>query len=203
MKKLAINLCIATAGLTAVTACQTNLKTETNEMTSTPISMNDYANYPTYKGDDLGVVASVNGCGFKLWSPMADSVALNIYENGAGGKAISRHYLVADKSNGTWSTKLKGDYMGKFYTFQVMIDGKWLDETPGVWAKAVGVNGMRAAIIDFKQTNPKGWEGDKGPALAHNTDAVIYEMHHRDFSVHANSGITNKGKFIRVIRHNN
>lgn len=199
MKKLAINLCIATAGLTVVTACQSNSKTETNEMTAQPASITDYANYPTYAGEDLGVVARNNGCDFKLWSPMADSVALNIYANGAGGEAISRHYLVADKANGTWATSLKGDFIGKFYTFQVMIDGKWLDETPGVWAKAVGVNGLRAAIIDFKKTNPVGWENDKGPALAHNTDAVIYEMHHRDFSVHANSGITNKGKFIAML----
>ena len=163
MKKLAINLCIATAGLTVVTACQSNSKTETNEMTALPASITDYANYPTYAGEDLGVVARNNGCDFKLWSPMADSVALNIYANGAGGEALSRHYLVADKANGTWATSLKGDFIGKFYTFQVMIDGKWLDETPGVWAKAVGVNGLRAAIIDFKKTNPVGWENDKGP----------------------------------------
>lgn len=201
MKKLAINLCIATAGLSVMTACQTSTKTDSNEMIAQPTSITDYANYPTYAGDDLGVVVNPGVCNFKLWSPMADSVAVNIYENGLGGVAVSRHAMIADKSNGTWTTSLKGDYMGKFYTFQVMVDGKWLDETPGVWAKAVGVNGVRGAIIDLKATNPKGWEADKGPSLAHNTDAVIYEMHHRDFSVHSNSGITNKGKFVAMLEN--
>lgn len=202
MKKLAINLCIATAGLTAMTACQqNNTKTDSNEMAVQPTCITDFANYPTYAGEDLGLVADARGCNFKLWSPMADSVAVSIYENGLGGEPVSRHEMTADKANGTWSASLKGDYMGKFYTFQVMIDGKWLDETPGVWAKAVGVNGVRGAIIDFNATNPKGWDTDKGPALAHNTDAVIYEMHHRDFSVHSNSGITNKGKFVAMLEN--
>ena len=199
MNKLTINLCIAAVGLSSFTACQNNTKNETNVMT--PSSITDYDNYPTYAGDDLGVVTFAESARFKVWSPMADSVALNIYENGVGGEAISRHALEADKSTGTWSISLKGDYIGKFYTFQVMIEGKWLDETPGVWAKAVGVNGVRAAIIDMKATNPVGWASDKGPVLANNTDAVLYEMHHRDFSVHTNSGITNKGKFVAMLEN--
>lgn len=201
MNKFLINLCIATTGLTCVIACQSNSNTNPNVMTTQPTGITDYANYPAYDGEDLGVVANASESRFKLWSPMADSVALNIYENGVGNEAVSRHEMVADKSNGTWSVALKGDYMGKFYTFQVMIEGRWLDETPGVWAKAVGVNGTRAAIIDLETTNPEGWNADKGPALAHNTDAVIYEMHHRDFSVHANSGITNKGKFVALLEN--
>ncbi len=200
MNKLIINLCIASAGLMLAASCQSKVN-NSNEMTTQPASITDYANYPTYEGEDLELVADANGCRFKLWSPMADSVALNIYENGLGGEAISRHDLVPDKATGTWSTSLKGNYFGKYYTFQVMIDGKWLDETPGVWAKAVGVNGVRAAIIDMKTTNPKGWEADKGPVLANNTDAIIYEMHHRDFSVHSNSGITNKGKFVAMLEN--
>lgn len=201
MNKFFINLCIVTTGIACMTACQSNSNTNTDVMTTQPTGITDYANYPTYNGDDLGVVANNSESKFKLWSPMADSVALNIYDNGVGGEVVSRHEMIADKSNGTWSVALKGDYMGKFYTFQVMIEGKWLDETPGVWAKAVGVNGVRAAIIDLKTTNPEGWNTDKGPALAHNTDAVIYEMHHRDFSVHANSGITNKGKFVALLEN--
>lgn len=200
MNKLFVNLCVAGAGMVMLASCQSTANKE-NVMTTQPESITDYANYPTYDGEDLEMVADASGCKFRLWSPMADSVAVKIYENGVGGEALSSHGMVADKSNGTWSAELKGNYMGKFYAFQVMIDGRWLDETPGVWAKAVGVNGVRAAIIDMKDTNPDGWDMDKGPALAHNTDAVIYEMHHRDFSVHKNSGITNKGKFIAMLEN--
>ena len=172
MNKLFVNLCVAGAGMAMLASCQSTANKE-NVMTTQPESITDYANYPTYDGEDLEMVADVSGCKFRLWSPMADSVAVKIYENGVGGEALSSHGMVADKSNGTWSAELKGNYMGKFYAFQVMIDGRWLDETPGVWAKAVGVNGVRAAIIDMKDTNPDGWDMDKGPALAHNTDAVI------------------------------
>jgi len=61
------------------------------------------------------------------------------------------------------------------------VDGAWLAQTPGIWAKAVGTNGERAAIIDFEKTNPEGWANDKGPVVNSITDAVIYEMHHREF----------------------
>ena len=200
MNKILINLCVAGAGMALVASCQGTANNET-VMTTQPESITDYANYPTYDGEDLGLVIDGIVYKFKLWSPMADSVAVNIYENGLGGTAVSRHEMLADKTNGTWSVDLKGDLMGKFYTFQVMIDGNWLDETPGVWAKAVGVNGERAAIIDLKTTDPEGWELDKGPVLEHNTDAVLYEMHHRDFSIHENSGITNKGKFVAMVEN--
>lgn len=99
---------------------------------------------------------------------------------------------------GTWRASVPEQLYGKFYTFQIKYDGKWLDETPGVWAKAVGINGKRAAIIDFDKTNPEGWSTDKGPELKHINDAVLYEMHHRDFSVHPSSGIANKGKFLAL-----
>lgn len=78
------------------------------------------------------------------------------------------------------------------------IKDKWLGDTPGINAKAVGVNGKRAAIIDMKATDPEGWAQDKRPALASPADAVIYEMHHRDFSTDPSSGIQHKGKFLAL-----
>ena len=73
--------------------------------------------------------------------------------------------------------------MGKFYTFNVKINDKWLGDTPGINAKAVGVTGKRAAIIDMKSTDPEGWADDKRPALASPADVILYEMHHRDMSI--------------------
>ena len=78
------------------------------------------------------------------------------------------------------------------------IKDKWLGDTPGINAKAVGVNGKRAAIIDMRATDPEGWAQDKRPALASPADAVIYEMHHRDFSIDPSSGIQHKGKFLAL-----
>ena len=104
--------------------------------------------------------------------------------------------------NGVWRAMIDGQLYGKFYTFSIKHHDKWLNETPGVWAKAVGVNGSRAAIIDFSKTNPDGWDMDKGPGIEKINDAIIYEMHHRDFSVHPSSGITNKGKFLALTELN-
>ena len=100
--------------------------------------------------------------------------------------------------NGQWTAEIDEDLNGKFYTFNVCIDGKWLDDTPGVMAKAVGVNGKRAAILDLSSTDPEGWENDKRPELKSFNDIILYEMHHRDFSLDSLSGINNKGKFLAL-----
>ena len=71
-----------------------------------------------------------------------------------------------------------------------------MNEVPDPYAKAVGVNGKRAMIIDLNETNPAGWANDKSPVFKNPTDAIIYELHVRDASIAANSGIKNKGKFL-------
>jgi len=100
-----------------------------------------------------------------------------------------------------WEATVSGDLKGKFYTFDI---GR--GETPGVFAKAVGINGHRGAIIDMQTTNPSGWNSDHRLALKSPADLIIYEMHHRDFSIDPSSGLVNKGKFLalteqKAIRH--
>ncbi|HKZ66053.1 MAG TPA: type I pullulanase, partial [Chitinophagaceae bacterium] len=98
--------------------------------------------------------------------------------------------------SGTWVTSLKGEQKGKFYAFRVQINNKWLNEVPDPYAKSVGVNGRRAMVVDLNKTDPDAWEKDKSTVLENATDAVIYELHIRDATIAANSGITNKGKFL-------
>ena len=119
-------------------------------------------------------------------------VKIHIYEDGQGGKAIKTIKMKATGEN-RWETTVKGDLKGKFYTFDI---GK--GETPGVFAKAVGVNGMRGAIVDMAETNPQGWENDQRPVIQSPADLVIYEMHWRDFSIDVSSGLKNKGKFLAL-----
>lgn len=163
---------------------------------------NQFLTYPAYNGTDLELTVNASGTHFKLWSPSADKVRVNLYDTGRGGMAYDTIALAKNPTNGVWSGSVDKQLYGKFYTFQIHKDGKWLDETPGVWAKAVGVNGKRAAIIDFAQTNPEGWALDKGPDVKNFTDVIVYEMHHRDMSMHPNSGIANKGKFLALTEHN-
>ena len=129
---------------------------------------------------------------FALFAPNdAKRVTLRIYEEGQGGKAVKTVKMkrTADEQ---WTTTVRGDLMGKFYTFDV-----GLGECPGVFAKAVGVNGKRGAIISLSATDPEGWSSDTRPVTKSPADLVIYEMHHRDFSI-ARSDARYKGKFLAL-----
>ena len=136
----------------------------------------------------------------------AQQVKLRIYNDGLGGKPVKTINMKRDKAGGTlWQATVKGNLNGKFYTFDVKYDGKFLGECPGIWATAVGVNGKRGAIVDMDETNPQGWNADKRPNIAAK-DLILYEMHHRDFSIDESGDFTYKGKFLaltepRAIEH--
>lgn len=98
---------------------------------------------------------------------------------------------------GKWELTVKSDLKGKYYLFSVYNNAQ-PDNTPGIFAKAVGVNGKRGAIVDLRDTDPEGWNSDVRPTLNNPCDLVIYEMHHRDFSVDLSSGLKNKGKFLAL-----
>ena len=137
---------------------------------------------------------------FSLWAPTADSARVLLYEEGLGGQPYKIIEMNKNAADGSWNAVAEGDLEGRFYTFRVNVSGRWLDETPGIFATAVGVNGQRAAVVDFGSTDPEGWAGDRRPEFRSFTDAVVYEMHHRDFSVSANSGISpeHRGKFLAL-----
>ena len=156
-----------------------------------------YELYPVRTGSLTEMKYSPDATQFTLWSPTADEVRLMLYDAGDGGHAYET-VAMSPAENGTWTAKVEQDLKGKFYTFNVKIDGKWLGDTPGINAHAVGVNGKRAAIIDMRETDPEGWEEDQRPPLASPADVIIYEVHHRDFSVDPSSGIKNKGKFLAM-----
>ena len=133
---------------------------------------------------------------FQLWAPTAEKVRLRLFKDGNEGKAWKTLSL-AKGSDGTWAKQMKGDMKGNFYTFEVKVDGKWCGETPGINARAVGVNGKRAAVIDLKDTNPAGWEFDK-PTYRLFESGAIYEMHHRDFSMSDQANFKHRGKFLAL-----
>jgi pullulanase len=134
---------------------------------------------------------------FKLWSPNAEQVKLNLFKKGKGGGAFESHDLEIRDS--LWVKIIDRDLNGIYYTYQVMINGKWLDETPGIYAKAVGVNGKRAMVLDMETTNPEGWDIDKGPTLTYPNEAIIYELHIRDMTIHPASGSTIPGTYLGLV----
>ena len=151
--------------------------------------------YPIYEGSDLGVTYNPTHTNFRVWSPGAQAIKLNIYNNGINGQPTTVYDMNRSKQ-GTWTYVIKDDLKGKFYTFQIQKNGQWLNETPDLWCKAVGVNGDRGAIIDMAETNPVGWKTDKRPEMKSFTDAIIYEVHMRDFTIASNSGSKYPGKFL-------
>jgi pullulanase len=154
-----------------------------------------FDDYPIYAGNDLGINYSPQQTVFKVWAPKATAVKLRLYEAGNGGGAISAFDMEKD-INGAWKLTLKGDFKNKYYTFQVMQDGSWLMERPDIYARAVGVNGLRGMVADMASTTPPGWASDKKPALKNFTDIILYELHIRDISVSPSSGVVHKGKFL-------
>ena len=135
---------------------------------------------------------------FQLFAPnSAKDVKVRIYDKGLYGKPVKtvRMKLAA---NNKWTVSIKGNLEGKFYTFDISGDKSSCSETPGVFAKAVGVNGKRAAILDLSSTDPEGWSEDKRPAVKSPADLVVYELHHRDFSIDASSELKYKGKFLAL-----
>ena len=125
---------------------------------------------------------------------------------------LEKSYKMKYGKDHVWKVVVKGDLKGKYYTFNVADHKRWgmgcipvplkygtfYGETPGVFAKAVGVNGKCGVILDLKETNPEGWAQDKRPEVKSPADLVIYEMHHRDFSIDRSSGLKNKGKFLAL-----
>ena len=159
--------------------------------------IDSFDKYPIREGKLTELEYSSTETRFSLWSPIADEVKVLLYESGHDGPAYSTHFMEKGM-DGTWKVVVPDDLDGKFYTFNVKVRGEWLGKTPGIMAKAVGINGKRGAIIDFHSTNPQGWENDTRPALNNFADIVIYELHHRDFSIDFSSGIINKGKFLAL-----
>ena len=168
------------------TSCLNQTKTSISESSKTAIQTSLWLNYTKE--------ASI----FKLWSPTAENVKLNLYKNGFDNNAYEI-YNLSTYINNVWELKLDGDLNGVYYTYQIMIDNKWLDETPGIYAQAVGVNGKRAMVLDLESTNPENWERDKGPSINKPNDAIIYELHIRDMTIQPQSGSSFPGKYLGLV----
>lgn len=135
---------------------------------------------------------------FQFWSNVAEQMEVRIYNGDCwvdDGEEPCEIVPLTKGENDFWTATVKGNLAGKFYTVRSFQNGEWAPESPGIFAKAVSVNGQKAAIIDFAKTNPEGWEHDLRPAMTDPTDIVVYETHLRDYTM-ANPAIENKGKFL-------
>jgi len=154
-----------------------------------------------YSGNDLGASYSKKATTFKVWSPNAASVRVNIFEHGSDNEgdagSIMSRAMSLDKTTGVWSVTINGDLLNKYYTYSV-THGKTTKETADVYAKACGVNGQRSMVVNLSTTNPDGWENDKHVLVKNQTDASVWEISVADFSSSESSGVSeaNRGKYL-------
>lgn len=154
-----------------------------------------------YYGDDLGATYSPTETTFKVWSPSASRVILNLYSTGSDteeGAEKLGSFEMTKGENAVWSIAVIGDLMNVYYTYSV-TNGDTTKETADPYAKAVGVNGDRAMVVDLDSTDPEGWDSDNGfTRVANQTDASVWEVHVKDFTYDTASGVSeaNRGKYL-------
>lgn len=150
---------------------------------------------------ELGCIYNGNNTTFKVWSPAACSINLLLFKTGDPELKEEPRRMPMTEEKGLWSLTVSENLKGMFYTYEVHVYGK-IKEAVDPYAKALGINGVRGAVIDLQETNPVGFEGDTSPKLDSFTDAIIYETSVRDISIHPDSGIKYKGKFLGLSEEN-
>lgn len=150
-----------------------------------------------YTGNDLGATYKKDKTVFKVWSPLADEAAVLLYHKCTDEKPYRRLPMTKSKE-GVWSKVAHGDLNGVYYTYQINHDGL-IEETIDIYAKTAGVNGIMGMVIDMEETNPAGWDSYEPIKLESYTDAVLYELHVRDFSIDKSGHFCYKGRFLAFV----
>ncbi|NTW96303.1 MAG: type I pullulanase [Erysipelotrichaceae bacterium] len=150
---------------------------------------------------ELGTIYKSDSTIFRLWAPTASSVTLNLFTSGDGDfpfiplDKVVPNLEMSRIENGVWELEVLGDLDQAYYTYSVTVNGV-TNEAVDPYARAVGVNGKRAMVIDLEATNPSGWDQDTYIGLSNNTDAILYELHIRDFSSDPDANFANPGKYL-------
>ena len=188
--------------------------------TSVTKSTNVLSNY--YAGDDLGLNFSRDESTFKLWAPQAKAVGLVLYDNAGVYNDVGKvddhtdgkEFPMQLSKDGVWEITLPENLSGLYYMFKVTLAEPYSDSklSPFLkssvnyvidpYAKAVSTNGQRGYVLDLSETNPDNWKSKQKAKLQSKTDAIIYEMNIRDFSISPDSGMKNKGKFLALTEEN-
>ena len=160
-----------------------------------------------YNETGLGCTYTKEATTFKVWAPEADSVMVRFYSTGtdaeSGAATLSTTAMTENKTTGVWSLTVTGDQKNKYYTYLVTRNGV-VSETQDPYAKAVGANGDRSMVCDLDATDPDGWDQDQHVLFDSPGEAVVWEVHVRDFSILASSGVSeeNRGKYLAFTEGN-
>ncbi|UJF15219.1 type I pullulanase [Jeotgalibaca sp. MA1X17-3] len=144
----------------------------------------------------LGCFYSKSSTVYRVWAPAAILVELIMYD-GYYGEELQR--IPMDPiANGTYEIELVGDLDETSYKYAITYPDETIIETLDPYSTAVTINGERSAVVDLKSTNPENWKKRMSP-FSSTTDAIIYEVHVRDFTISESSGVKEKGKYLGMI----
>jgi pullulanase len=167
------------------------------------LTMRNILDHFTCADDDLGLNCGPRESRFKVWAPTAAAVSVELYSSGdgepggtEGGEKPRLYRMNREPAAGLWQALIPGDLRGLYYLYRVELPDGTVNRAVDPYARAVGVNGRRGMVIDPASTDPPGFREEPRPSLAAPVDAVIYELHLRDLSIHPRSGIIHKGKFL-------
>ena len=163
------------------------------------VRSNDFDNYFSYDGE-LGALYEKEGTLLRVWTPTAKFVEVWIYADDSF-KGPSTKIEMVQKPKGIFEAYLPGDQHGTIYVYKILFLNNRESISVDPYARATTVNGMKSVIADLNRTNPDGW-GERLPAFGLPEEAIIYELHIRDFSISETSGIVNKGKFLGLTEKN-
>lgn len=153
----------------------------------------EFAEMYTYTGDDLGNTYFADETIFKVWAPTASEVNVITYDNWDNDEGVT--HVMQPSQKGTWTATIKGDLHNQLYAYEVTLDAEPVIVVDP-YAKAVTANGIKSAVVDLERTDPDTWDNEYKTDFTGITDAIMYEIHVRDLSMHGDSGIVNKGKFL-------
>ena len=162
-------------------------------------TVNPISTLPAYDGE-LGARLTADGTAFTVWAPTAEAVRLRLFATGAddepGARAIAERPM-ASGPRGTWHAEIPEWLAGVYYDFLVAFPDGTVNRAADPWARAAGVNGARSMVVDLAQTNPEGWDEDRGPEIP-DGELVVWETHIGDFSNDPDCGVPveHRGRFL-------
>ncbi|MBQ5849194.1 MAG: hypothetical protein IIW49_09815, partial [Treponema sp.] len=176
------------------------------------------------KVNDLGVTFNGASATFKVWAPLASDVKLLVYDDvekvgnfkpatvaakssGStdevelyGEPSIDPIAMTIDPVTGVWSYELSNYSAYKYYKYQIVNNGTTY-YVCDIYAKAASPDSIAAQLVDINAGTTYGTKenyvnpfGNSGETQKSYADAVIYEMHIRDWA----KAFDGEGKFIEL-----
>ncbi len=171
-----------------------------SSMPSRPIYAREVLSTPAYfyGGNDLGATYAAAATTFKVWSPVSSATSLLLYKDATS--AAYQTIPMSRSAAGVWSATVFGNLDGVYYQYAYTSYGAQ-HIAPDIYGRAASEDLQRSMVIDLARTDPANWSAVPAPTLAQPTDAVVYEIHTRDFTIDPSSGVPDnmRGKYLGLI----